>query len=125
MQNLRIPGPTPCPPETLDELSKQMINHRGPEFAELQGRIMERLKAFFRTSGEVYVVTSSGTGVMEAAVVNTLSRDDHVLSVSIGEFGERFADYRQRLRGYRPPPGLRARHRCRPRGDCRGDARRP
>jgi aspartate aminotransferase-like enzyme len=91
VQNLRIPGPTPCPPETLAELSRQMINHRGPEFAALQARIMERLKRFFRTENEVYVYTTSGTGVMEAAIVNTLSPGDHVLAVSIGEFGERFA----------------------------------
>jgi aspartate aminotransferase-like enzyme len=91
VQNLRIPGPTPCPPETLAELSRQMINHRGPEFAALQGRIMRRLKRFFRTENEVYVITSSGTGAMEAAIVNTLSPGDHVLAVSIGEFGERFA----------------------------------
>ena len=92
MQNLRIPGPTPCPPETLNELSRQMINHRGPEFAEMQGRIMERLKLFFRTENEVYVYTTSGTGVMEAAIVNTMSEGDKVLSVSIGEFGDRFGD---------------------------------
>jgi aspartate aminotransferase-like enzyme len=91
VQNLRIPGPTPCPPETLGELSRQMINHRGPEFAELQGRIMDRLKRFFRTENDVYVLTSSGTSAMEAAIVNTLSPGDHVLAVSIGEFGERFA----------------------------------
>jgi len=89
--NLRIPGPTPCPPETLGELSRQMINHRGPEFADMQGRIMERLKLFFRTQNEVYVLTCSGTGAMEASIVNTLSPGDHVLAVSIGEFGERFA----------------------------------
>ena len=92
MQNLRIPGPTPCPPETLNELSRQMINHRGPEFADMQGRIMERLKLFFRTENEVYVYTTSGTGVMEAAIVNTLSEGDKVLAVSIGEFGTRFGD---------------------------------
>jgi aspartate aminotransferase-like enzyme len=92
LQNLRIPGPTPCPPETLNELSQQMINHRGPEFAALQGRIMDRLRNFFRTENEVYVVTTSGTGVMEAAIVNTLSPGDHVVAVSIGEFGDRFAE---------------------------------
>jgi aspartate aminotransferase-like enzyme len=92
VQNLRIPGPTPCPPETLSELSRQMINHRGPEFAALQARIMARLKAFFRTESEVYVYTTSGTGVLEAAIVNTLSPGDKVIAVSIGEFGERFAD---------------------------------
>jgi aspartate aminotransferase-like enzyme len=72
-----------------------MINHRGPEFAEMQKRIMDRLKTFFRTSNEVYVLTTSGTGAMETAVVNTLSAGDHVLVVSIGEFGERFADIAQ------------------------------
>ncbi len=92
MQNLRIPGPTACPPETLAELSRQMINHRGPEFAAMQGRIMERLKLFFRTQSEVYVLTASGTGAMEAAVVNVLSPSEHVLAVSIGEFGDRFAE---------------------------------
>jgi aspartate aminotransferase-like enzyme len=92
VQNLRIPGPTPCPPETLGELSRQMINHRGPEFAEMQGRIMDRLKLFFRTRNEVYVFTASGTGAMEAAIVNTLSPGDKVLAVSIGEFGDRFGE---------------------------------
>ena len=95
MQNLRIPGPTACPPETLNELSRQMINHRGPEFAAMQARIMDRLKSFFRTQNEVYVMTCSGTGVMEAAIVNTLSPGDRVLSVSIGEFGDRFFDIAQ------------------------------
>ena len=92
MQNLRIPGPTPCPPETLGELSRQMINHRGPEFAAMQNRIMERLKIFFRTENEVYILTTSGTGAMEASIVNVLSPGEHVLSASIGEFGDRFAD---------------------------------
>jgi aspartate aminotransferase-like enzyme len=72
-------------------MERQMINHRGPEFAEMQKRIMERLKTFFRTSQDVYVLTTSGTGAMETAVVNVLSPGEHVLVVSIGEFGERFA----------------------------------
>jgi aspartate aminotransferase-like enzyme len=69
-----------------------MINHRGPEFAEMQSRIMDRLKMFFRTRQDVYIYTTSGTGAMEAAIVNTLSAGDKVLSVSIGEFGDRFAE---------------------------------
>jgi aspartate aminotransferase-like enzyme len=73
-------------------MSRQMINHRGPEFAEMQKRVMDRLKTFFRTENEVYILTTSGTGAMEAAVVNVLSPGDHVLVVSIGEFGERFAE---------------------------------
>jgi aspartate aminotransferase-like enzyme len=98
VQNLRIPGPTPCPPETLNELSRQMINHRGPEFAEMQARIMQRLKLFFRTSNDVYVFTTSGTGAMEAAIVNVLSEGDKVLSVSIGEFGDRFGEIAEAYR---------------------------
>jgi aspartate aminotransferase-like enzyme len=69
-----------------------MINHRGPEFADIQARIMERLKLFFRTENEVYVLTATGTGAMEAAIVNTLSEGDKVNAVSIGEFGDRFGD---------------------------------
>jgi aspartate aminotransferase-like enzyme len=90
--NLRIPGPTPCPEDTLAPLSGQMINHRGPEFADLQKRIMARMKKFFRTENEVFLYTTSGTGTMEAAIVNVLSPGDHVIVVSIGEFGERFAE---------------------------------
>src|SRR5437868_2172263 len=92
VQNLRVPGPPPCTPETLGERSRQMINHRGPEFDETQHRIMSRLKTFFRTSNEVYVYTTSGTGAMEAAIVNMLSPADKVLSISIGEFGARFGE---------------------------------
>jgi aspartate aminotransferase-like enzyme len=89
--NLRIPGPTPCPPEVLAALSRPMINHRGPEFAALVRRIAPRLKPAFQTSGDVVILTTSGTGALEAAVTNTLSPGDHVLAVSIGNFGERFA----------------------------------
>ena len=112
MQNLRIPGPTPCPPETLGELSRQMINHRGPEFADMQARIMDRLKKFFRTSNDVYVYTTSGTGAMEAAIVNTLSPGDKVLSISIGEFGDRFGEiaaaYGANVTRYNFDPGTEA-----------------
>jgi aspartate aminotransferase-like enzyme len=69
-----------------------MINHRGPEFADMQKRLMDRLKTFFRTSNEVYIFTTSGTGAMEVAIVNVLSPGDHVLCVTIGEFGDRFAE---------------------------------
>jgi aspartate aminotransferase-like enzyme len=89
--NLRIPGPTPCPPQVLAAVAKPMINHRGRHFAELIGRVVGRLKRFYRTQGDVLVLTASGTGGLEAAVVNTLSPGDRVLAVVIGAFGERFA----------------------------------
>jgi aspartate aminotransferase-like enzyme len=89
---LRIPGPTPIPQEILNTLSRQMINHRGPEFAEIIKRITELLKEMFQTKGDIFLLTCSGTGGMEAAIVNTLSPGDRVLSASNGAFGDRFAD---------------------------------
>jgi aspartate aminotransferase-like enzyme len=68
-----------------------MINHRGPEFAAMLGRILDGMKPFFGTSSDVAMLTAAGSGGLEAAVVNTLSPGDRVLGVSIGSFGDRFA----------------------------------
>ncbi len=97
MQNLRIPGPTPCPDEVLKAMSRQMINHRGPEFTQLINDITAKLKELFQTKNDVFLLTASGTGGLEAAIVNTLSPGDKVLSVSIGAFGERFAAIAQQF----------------------------
>ena len=90
--NLRIPGPTPCPPNVLAAAAQPMINHRGPEFANVLATVSEGLKWVFGTSSEVFSLTASGTGGLEAAIVNVLSPGDLVLSISIGSFGERFAN---------------------------------
>src|SRR3990172_12941699 len=89
--NLRIPGPTPVPPEVLEAVAPPMVDHRGREFAGLIHRVVEQLKEFFQTKSDVLILSASGTGGMEAAVVNTLSPGDKVLVVSIGAFGDRFA----------------------------------
>ena len=89
---LRIPGPTPCPPQALDAMGRQMINHRGGEFGKILNSITGKLKQVFQTRGDVFVLTTSGTGGLEAAVVNTLSPGDKVLSLANGFFGDRFAD---------------------------------
>ena len=91
MDNLRIPGPTPCPEVVLKEMSRQMINHRGPEFCQILNDVTENLKQLFQTRNDVFLLTCSGTGGLEAAVVNTLSPGDKVLAVSTGVFGDRFA----------------------------------
>lgn len=93
--NLRIPGPTPVPPSILEAMAREMINHRGPEFAALLREITDGLKRFFRTDNDLFVLTASGTGGLEAAVANTLSPGDPVLAISIGFFGERFAEIAQ------------------------------
>ncbi len=69
-----------------------MIDHRGEEFVSLHRRIVPRLQAVFRTRSEVLLLTASGTGALEAAVVNTLSPGDRVLAVTVGPFGDRFAE---------------------------------
>ncbi len=89
-QNLRIPGPTPLPDAVREAGSRQMVGHRGPEFQELVLRVSEGMRPAFGTSNEVLILTSSGTGGLEAAVVSFLSPGDRVLCVSIGNFGERF-----------------------------------
>ena len=94
---LRIPGPTPCPEEVLQALARQMINHRGGEFKEILYRVTERLKEFFQTKNDVLLLTSSGTGGLEAAVVNTLSPGQKVLGVCSGVFGERFAEIAEKF----------------------------
>ena len=89
--NLRIPGPTALPPSVREAGSRQMINHRGPEFAAMLGRILEGMKPYFGTTQDVTMITTAGSGGLEAAIVNTLSPGDRVLGVSIGSFGDRFA----------------------------------
>ncbi len=89
--NLRIPGPTALPPSVREAGGRQMINHRGPEFAAMLGRILDGMRPYFGTTSDIAMLSCAGTGGLEAAVVNTLSPGDRVLGVSIGSFGDRFA----------------------------------
>jgi len=90
-QNLRTPGPTPIPPEVREAQAQQMVDHRGTEFGEMLAETAAGIAELIAASGEVLLLTGSGSGAMEAAVVNTLSPGDRVLVVSIGAFGDRFA----------------------------------
>jgi aspartate aminotransferase-like enzyme len=78
------------PAPVLEALSRPVIHHRSPEFKTHFGRVREQLRAVFRTESEVLVTTSSGTGAFESAVLNLLSRDEPVVAVSHGNFGERW-----------------------------------
>jgi len=89
--NLRIPGPTSLPDAVREAGARQMVNHRGPEFAALQNGIVERLKRAFKTENDVLIVTAAGTGGLESAIVSFLSPNDKVLAITIGAFGDRFA----------------------------------
>ncbi|MCY4640681.1 MAG: alanine--glyoxylate aminotransferase family protein [Chloroflexi bacterium] len=90
--NLRIPGPTPLPREVAEAGGREMINHRGPEFADLIARTTEGVRRVYGTENEVLTLSASGTGGMEAAVANHVSPGERVLVVTIGVFGNRFAE---------------------------------
>jgi aspartate aminotransferase-like enzyme len=90
-QNLRTPGPTPLPEAVRQAQAQQMVDHRGTEFGEMLAEITAGLRQLIATDGEVLLLTGSGSGALEAAIVNTLSPGDRVLAVSIGSFGDRFA----------------------------------
>lgn len=90
--NLRVPGPTPVPDRVLHAQCRQMINHRSPEFSALMQSITGKLKTLFQTQNDIIIYPSSGTGGLEASVVNTLSPGDRVLGLTIGYFGDRYME---------------------------------
>ncbi|WP_314173410.1 pyridoxal-phosphate-dependent aminotransferase family protein [Streptomyces winkii] len=83
---LQIPGPTNVPDQVLRAMAAPTIDHRGPEFSALTLRLLEALGPVFGTSGPVVIYPASGTGAWEAALVNTLSPGDRVLSFETGHF---------------------------------------
>jgi len=89
---LRIPGPTPVPERVVRAMDAPMINHRGPEFKALLPELETGLKWAFQTENDMLIFPASGTGGLEAAVANLVSPDERVLAVTIGAFGDRFAD---------------------------------
>ena len=88
---LRIPGPTPLPERVVRSMSRPMIDHRGPEFAAILAEITAGAKRVFRTSNDLQLLTSSGTGGLESAIANLVSPGDEVIAAVCGNFGERFA----------------------------------
>ncbi|NJL87225.1 MAG: alanine--glyoxylate aminotransferase family protein [Leptolyngbyaceae cyanobacterium SM1_1_3] len=88
---LMIPGPTPIPEKVLLAQAKHPIGHRSGEFSEIMGEVTENLKWLHQTQNDVLVLSASGTGAMEAAIINFLSRGDRVLVGSNGKFGDRWA----------------------------------
>ncbi|WXG40041.1 MAG: alanine--glyoxylate aminotransferase family protein [Candidatus Freyarchaeum deiterrae] len=87
---LMIPGPTNVADSTLRAMSRQMINHRGKEFGEILTECTENLKKVFRTQNALFILSSSGTGAMEAAIANILEPGDKILCPNYGKFSERF-----------------------------------
>jgi aspartate aminotransferase-like enzyme len=89
---LLTPGPTPLPPQVCEAMSRPIIHHRTPQFQAILKEANEGLKYAFQTQNDVFILASSGTGAMEAAVINLLSAGDTALVVQAGKFGERWTE---------------------------------
>ena len=89
---LQIPGPKNVPDRVLRAMDYPTIDHRGPDFAELGLRVLDRIKLIFKTSEPVIIFPASGTGAWEAAMVNTLSAGDKILMFETGHFSTLWYD---------------------------------
>ncbi len=89
---LFTPGPTPLLPAAQFAMAAADIHHRTPEFRVLFLKVLAQLKVFIGTKNDVLLLSSSGTGAMEASVSNLTSPGDRVLVLTAGKFGERWAD---------------------------------
>ncbi len=89
---LLTPGPTPVPNSVRLAEAQEIIHHRTPEFSKLFMEASEGMKHIFQTKEDVYIFPSVGSGAMQSAVVNLLSRDDTALVLETGKFGERWRD---------------------------------
>lgn len=87
---LYSPGPTQVPPEVLLEMAQPILHHRTPQFSAILDQARERMKPLMGTRQEVILLAASGTGGMEAAVVNVLAPGEAALFVNGGKFGERW-----------------------------------
>jgi aspartate aminotransferase-like enzyme len=88
---LMIPGPTPVPENVLLALAKHPIGHRSGEFSQIMSEVTANLKWLHQTTNDVLMLTASGTGAMEAGIINFFSPGDRVLVLHNGKFGERWA----------------------------------
>ncbi len=89
---IMLPGPTNVPDRVMAAMIKPMINHRGEAFAELLKEVTEKSKALFQTTESPLILSSSGTGGVEAAVWNLVRPGDRVVVTVFGEFGARLAE---------------------------------
>jgi aspartate aminotransferase-like enzyme len=89
-QRLLTPGPTPVPEETLLELARPMVYHRTAEMRQLLLEVLDDLRYVFRTKNTIVPLTSSGTGGLEAALINSVPAGRKVLCLIAGRFGERW-----------------------------------
>ncbi len=90
--DLRIPGPTPVPPEVIEAMGQPMLPHRSAEMVEVFNGVLSGLKTLFNTEHDVFVIASTGSAGWEVSIVNCLAPGDKVLAGVNGNFGVRFVD---------------------------------
>jgi aspartate aminotransferase-like enzyme len=90
--SLLAPGPVNLHPEVRKALALPMIHHRTPEFDVILKRVLEGVRQVFQTKEDVYLLSCTGSGGMEALLVNVISPGDKVLAIVSGKFGERWAE---------------------------------
>ncbi|MCS7142834.1 MAG: alanine--glyoxylate aminotransferase family protein [Aigarchaeota archaeon] len=86
---LLLPGPTDIPDESYRSMTRRLINHRSKEFRDFHEGLLKKVREVLGTRSDVFVLTCSGTGGVEAAVANVIDRDDRVLVFRNGQFAER------------------------------------
>lgn len=89
---LMIPGPTPVPEQVLLAMAKHPMGHRSGDFSQIMAEVTEGLKWLHQTQNDVLILAASGTGAMEAGIINFLSPGDRVLVGCNGKFGDRWAE---------------------------------
>jgi alanine-glyoxylate transaminase / serine-glyoxylate transaminase / serine-pyruvate transaminase len=94
---LQIPGPTNVPDRILRAIDRPTIDHRGPEFVSLTKGLLHDIRGIFKTESRVVIITGSGTGAWEAALVNTLAAGDRVLMHETGQFSTLWRNLAERL----------------------------
>lgn len=93
--NVLAPGPVNLHPKVREALALPMIHHRTPEFDQILKRVLGGLKNVFQTQEDCFVLSCTGSGGMEALLVNTLSPGDKVIGIDSGKFGERWCEMAQ------------------------------
>src|SRR5437879_286768 len=87
-----LPGPTNVPPRVMRAMLKPLIGHRGPEFKELFNKLLGKTRKVFETKGDIFILTSSGTGATEAALQNITDDGDKIIVNVNGFFSERLGE---------------------------------
>ena len=92
-----LPGPTNVPDRVMNAMLTHIINHRSDDFRRLYKTIVEKTQRVFQTQNDIVLLTTSGTGAVEASVINMIRKNDKAIIPVNGEFGTRLADLIDRL----------------------------